>query len=443
MKKYEMIAGHIKRVISETKLRPHDKLPSLREVADLFDSSLGTVVTAYKALERENIIYSAPKSGYFVLDTDAAHRNIKRCIDFYSGAPDIRCIPYQDFQQCVYRAVNTYQETLFSYSDTQGMPALLEILKKHLSDYQVHTKLENIIVVSGSQQALDILCRMDFPNGKKKILVEQPTYYGMLKSLELCQVPCRGIWRDFDGLNMNQLEDIFKNDDIKFFYTISRYHNPTGQSYTQKEMKTLVRLAEKYNVYLVEDDIAGDFETNPKRDPLYFYDTCERVVYIRSFSKMMMPGLRIAAVVLPPLAIEAFLEYKKWTDTYSSILSQGTLAIYLNSGLFQKNRIAMRNVYVKRMSKLKEMANQLAAPDIEWSIPDSSFFACLKLKKGVPFAKLEPDLARNGIRLMDTSLFFLSEFANDKYYRISVSKTNEAEIEEGITKLMEIFKRQR
>src|SRR5699024_7467132 len=173
-------------------------------------------------------------------------------------------------RQCINKANNLYYKELFSYSNAQGMPELLSALQKHLADYQVHTKEENIVVVSGSQQVLDILVRMPFPNGKQTILVEQPTYYGMLKNLELSPSPRIGIMRGPNGLNFDELERFFHYDNIKFFYTVPRYHNPTGQSYNKKERETLVSLADKYNVYIVEDDIAADFETDSKRDPLFY-----------------------------------------------------------------------------------------------------------------------------------------------------------------------------
>ena len=440
MYKHEIIAEQIRENIQSKTLLPNQKLPSLREIATTFSTSIGTVVEAYNTLERENFIYSIPKKGYFVLGRSVPSTEQKLLIDFYSGAPDIRYIPYQDFRQCINKANNLYYKELFSYSNAQGMPELLSALQKHLADYQVHTKEENIVVVSGSQQVLDILVRMPFPNGKQTILVEQPTYYGMLKNLELSPSPRIGIMRGPNGLNFDELERFFRYDNIKFFYTVPRYHNPTGQSYNKKERETLVALADKYNVYIVEDDIAADFETDSKRDPLFYSDIYDKVIYIKSFSKILMPGLRLAAVVLPTLLMNNFLNYKQWTDTYSAILSQGALTLFLGSGMYQKNRREIQKIYMQRMKKLKEVATSLDTNgEIEWDIPDSGFFACMRLQKGIAFERVQPEFYKNNIRMMDTRNFFLDEFKNDCYYRLSLGHTNEEEIEYGATKLTEIF----
>lgn len=440
MYKYEMIAEQLKQNIQSKTLMPNQQLPSLREMAAAYAASVGTVQEAYNYLERENFIYSIPKKGFFVLGATISGSGKNMLVDFYSGAPDIRYIPYQDFRKCINKATNLYYKQLFAYSNTEGMPELRSALQKHLTDYQVHTNEDNVVVVSGSQQVLDILCRMPFPNGKQTVLAEQPAYYGLIKNLEMSQTPRVGIMRGPEGINFDELERFFRYDNIKFFYTVSRYHNPTGQSYTKKEREELVRLADKYNVYIVEDDIAADFETDTKRDPVFFSDIHDKVIYIKSFSKILMPGLRLAAVVLPPLLKNTFLDFKQWTDTYSAILSQGALTIFLESGMYQKNGKEIRKIYMQRMKKLKETADAIDTDgQIEWDIPDSGFFACLRLKKGVAFERVQPDFYKNNIRMMNTRGFFLEEFKNNNYYRISLGHTNEEEIEYGVRRLADIL----
>ena len=440
MMKHENISAHIRENIQSGTLSTNDKLPSLREIAEAFGVSIGTVQAAYSALERENFIYSVPKKGYFVLGSSDAPEHQHQLIDFFSGSLDSRYMPIQDIQQCMHKAVNLYHSSMYNYSNPQGMEPLLQVMQAHLAEYQVHTKPDNIVIVSGSQQALDILCRMPFPNGKERVLVEQPAYYGFIKNLEINQTPRMGIARELNGLDLNELERMFRYDNIKFFYTVPRYHNPTGQSYSKKEMETIVELAEKYNVYIVEDDIAADFESSTRRDPMHFYDIYNKVIYIKSFSKILMPGLRIAVVVLPPLLINSFVSFHQWTDTYCPTLSQGAISIYLSSGMFQQHRQSIRDIYMRRMAKLRAVAEELQDDGIQWSIPDSGFFACLKLRDGVPFEQIQPILYKNNIRMMDTRLFFLDEFKNNNYYRVSVSKTNESEIETGIRKLVKILR---
>ena len=142
-----------------------------------------------------------------------------------------------------------------------------------------------------SQQAINILSRLPFPNGRSNIIVEQPTYQGMLQCLRQNGITAIGVSRGFNGLDFNALERSFKNDLVRFFYTIPRFSNPLGLSYSQDEKTKILSLAEKYNVYIVEDDYIGDLESNQKCTPIFALDMSERVIYIKTFSKVLLPGV--------------------------------------------------------------------------------------------------------------------------------------------------------
>ncbi len=117
-----------------------------------------------------------------------------------------------------------------------------------------------------------------------------------------------------------------------------RFHNPLGSSLTEWQKRELVRLAEAYDVYLVEDDFLGDLEDNQKADPLYAYDLSFRVIYLKSFSKMIFPGLRVGAAVLPDSLAPVFHTYKKLSDIDCSMISQAALEVYIKSGMFKRHK---------------------------------------------------------------------------------------------------------
>ncbi|KZL91288.1 PLP-dependent aminotransferase family protein [Clostridium magnum] len=434
MLKYQLIIQYIKNEISNGNLAANKKLPSLRIISELFNCSVGTVLKAYNELEKEHIIYSLSTSGYYVLESDFSNTTFceDTLIDFSSAAPDVNTLPYKKFQHCLNNAIELYKENLFTYCDPRGLDSLIQVLARHLNEYQIFTNPDNIVVTTGSQQALSILSTMPFPNGNSKVLVEQPTYYGIIKSLELNSVSTLGIERNFNGINLHELEKLFKYGNIKFFYTIPRFHNPTGNSYTRQEKEAIVKLAEKYNVYIVEDDIMADLELDKKSDPMFSYDTASRVIYLKSYSKILVPGLRIAAVILPKLLINTFLEYKKWIDMSSPILSQGALEIYLKSGMLEKHRKKISKLYSDRMICLKNTVSSLKHPKIRWNIPKSGYFACIYVDNKLRYDKIMSALSNKNIKLLDTSTCFLREYRTNNYFRISISKTNEEKIKKGI-----------
>jgi DNA-binding transcriptional MocR family regulator len=441
--KYQLIVQYIKNEILNGNLTAKKKLPSLRSISQLFECSIGTVLKAYNELEKEHIIYSLSKSGYYVLESDFSSDNSfeNPLIDFSSGAPDVDTLPYKNFQHCLNNAIELYKETLFTYCDPRGLNSLIQVLADHLKEYQIFTKPDNIVITTGSQQALNILATMPFPNGKSNVLVEQPTYYGIIKSLELNNISALGIERGLSGINLHELEKLFKYGNVKFFYTIPRFHNPTGNSYTREEKEAIVKMAEKYNVYIVEDDIMADLEIDKKSDPMFAYDTSSKVIYLKSYSKILVPGLRIAAVVLPKLLMNTFLEYKKWVDMNSPILSQGALEIYLKSGMFNKHRKKISKLYSDRMSCLKDTISLFQHPKIKWNVPKSGYFACIYVDNELRYEKIINTLSNKNIQLLDTSTCFLREYKTNNYFRISISKVNEDKIKVGIPIVLDTIRK--
>ncbi|MCB2292699.1 PLP-dependent aminotransferase family protein [Clostridium algoriphilum] len=433
MLKYEEIIEYIKNNIKSEELNHSNRLPSIRSIQKLFQFSTGTVLKAYEKLEQEHIIYSVPKSGYYVVDNFHNQNSSKNpIIDFSAVNINVEAFPYKNFQHCLNKSIDLYKEKLFTFSDPRGLNSLISVLSKHIQNYQIFTNQNNIVITSSSQQALNILSIMPFPNGKSNILVEQPTYYGMIKSLELNNIPTLGINRDFNGINLDELERLFKYGNIKFFYSIPRFHNPTGTSYNRHEKQEIIKLAEKYDVYIVEDDVAADLDMNKKNDPMFSYDTSSRVIYLKSYSKILMPGLRVSLLILPDLLIDKFLQYKKWTDMTSPILSQGALEIYIKNGMFDTHTKQLVSLYKSRINCLKNTLLECTHPNIQYNIPESGYFGCIYVNGSLNYDKIVASLHSNNIKIFNTSECFLKEYKCNNYFRITISNVNEKQITKNV-----------
>ncbi|KIE47747.1 aminotransferase class I and II family protein [Clostridium argentinense CDC 2741] len=321
------------------------------------------------------------------------------------------------------------------------MNSLINVLSKHIQNYQIFAKPDNILITSSSQQALNILSIMPFPNGKSNILIEQPTYHGMIKSLELNNIPVLGINRDFNGLDLYELEKLFKYGNIKFFYSIPRFHNPTGTSYSKLEKQEIVKLANKYDVYIVEDDIAADLDMNKKNDPMFSYDISSKVIYLKSYSKILMPGLRVAALILPDLLINSFLEHKKWTDINSPILSQGALEIYIKNGMFDTYMKQLVNLYAERMGSLKNTLLKYKHPRIKYNIPESGYFGCIYADGSLKHDKTLNSLHHKNIKIFNPAECFLKEYRCNNYFRITISKVNSKQIMKNTPIILDTIKK--
>jgi DNA-binding transcriptional MocR family regulator len=432
--KYIGILQWVKRQIEEGEFKTGAKLPSIRAFAAQFQCSKNTVVKALEELEKQHLVYAKPKSGYYVVDMYQTVAPNEDEVDFLSAGPDQRILPYEDFQHCMNQAIDHYKAQLFTYSDQQGLFSLRKELAKYLQQLQVFTNPNRLVITSGSQQALNILSAMPFPNGKSHVLIEQPTYFGMIDSLQLNEVPTLGIELTMEGIDLERLEHLFRNHDIKFFYIIPRCHNPLGHHYTNEEKKKIVALAEKYDVYIVEDDFLAELDEDTKADPLFAYEPNGRVIYVKSFSKVFLPGLRIATVVLPETMIPTFLHNKFSADFNTSPLSQGALEIYLKNGMFQYHLENVQKLYRKKMNLLIEACSLYLPEDVQFTKPKSGFYLTIFLPPQVKVEQLIDRLHEKRIYVDNASRMYLAEHKQNAI-RLSISQVDETKIHHAMQQL--------
>ncbi|MBB5178811.1 MULTISPECIES: PLP-dependent aminotransferase family protein [Planococcus] len=433
--KYSQIMNEIKEEITNGTLRAGTKIPSIRYLSEKYACSKNTIIKAYNELEKQHYIYSIPKSGFFVVNDVTPSQDIPTTqrVDFHSAGPDKEAMPYEDFQHCVNQAIDLYKGELFSYSHQQGFLSLRKQLVKHLQDRQVFTTPERLFVLSGSQQAIHLLVPLPFPNGKSNILIEQPTYFGIVESIRLHNVKAFGIELTMKGINLERLEYIFRHNDIKFFYVVPRFQNPLGHSYSNEEKRKIVELAIKYDVYIVEDDILGDLDTNFKSDPIFTYEPTGRVIYIKSFSKIMLPGLRIGVTVLPELLINNFLRHKFSSDLFSATISQGALELYLKNGMFNGHIERIRKLYSTKMEKVQLACELYLSPQsYNYTKPDTGFYLCIYLPKEVQANRLVVALQQENVFVDDATRMYLPEFQKENLIRLCISQVDEAQIVFGI-----------
>lgn len=432
MKKYELVIEHIEKLVKINQLQQGKRLPSIREMANSFKCNKSTVIRAYKELEMNHKIYSIPKSGYYLVGKNQSDESKYQYINFSQVMPDPKLLPYREFTHCINRAVELYKGNLFSYSDTQGLESLRKVLVDHFIEHQIFTTKERIFITTGSQQALSILSKMPFPNGKRNILVEQPTYSLIHDLVKINGDRLVGIDRDYKGIDFNELERIFMKEDIKFFYTIPRFHNPLGTNYSEKDKKKILELAEKYDVYIVEDDYLGDIDINKKNLPIFYYDIFDKTIYVKSFSKAFMPGIRIGALVLHNKLKDEFLRHKRYYDLSTSVLSQGALEIFINSGMYNNHARKVRLEYKKKMNCLKESLRNVDTSELEFFVPETGFFLWIRLPERININMLVKRLEEKNIYIEPAKKFFIDNHCSENSLRLCISKLTFKEIKIGI-----------
>ena len=353
--KYQAVVSFLKKGIESGKFPTGSRLPSIRQLSLDFHCSKDTVQRALLELRHEQYLYAKPQSGYYVLE-QRQHQDLEiEVTDEHASA-------YDDFRLCVNETLIGRENYLFNYYDNQeGLEELRQSVHQLLFNQALYCKPDQLVLTSGTQQALFILSQIDFPSKGEEILVEQPTYHRMNRLLVAQGLAYQTIERRIDGIDLDELEEQFKSGKIKFFYNIPRYHYPLGHSYSDQEKRVILDLANQYGVYIVEDDYLGDLD--PKKSQTFHYlDTEDRVIYIKSFSTSLFPALRITALILPNALKETFVSYKNILDYDSNLIMQKALSLYIDSQLFEKNRLARLTLQENYQTRIKEVLKKNTCP---------------------------------------------------------------------------------
>ncbi len=352
MFKYQEVSLQIRQQIEEGIYKKGDRLPSIREMIQQYDCNKDTILKALHLLKEESLIYPVEKSGYYVLKNRVPVRNVTKI-----GLPNPMQFPIEDFRKCLNESVMaSYEGASNQRESVRGDRELIEAMVPLLESYGVYAKEDQLSITTGTQQALYILLQLIRTGG---LLLEQPTYSRMNQLVKELGLPYQIIEREQtqDTISLEALEDIFQSGTIRYFYTISRFHNPLGMSYPDSVKKKIVQLAEKYQVYIIEDDYMADYERGTAT-PLHYFDTNERVIYVKSFSSILFSAFKMGIVVLPNALIKEFEKRKQLLDFDSNLLMQKTLALFIQNGLFEKHRQKMVAHYHEKSQQFRQLLEQ-------------------------------------------------------------------------------------
>ncbi len=303
--------------------------------------------------------------------------------------------------------VNAYQ-----YSITEGETDLRVGISEMLVERGITASPDEVLVTSGSQQALDLVAR-SFLNKGDIILVERPTYLAALQVFSLCEAHVMDAEGDENGIDPDAVEAIVKSNKIKALYIVPNFANPTGSTLALARRQRLIELAVQYNFIIIEDDPYGQIRFDQNHLPSLYelsfgIDKAEGyVVYMSSFSKILVPGLRIGFIAACSKIRERLVIAKQALDLHTPVLCQRIVSAYLNSGRL-KNRIPLlRSEYEKRCDSLINALNQYVGDKIIFKKPAGGMFLWGKLKAGINAQQLLPFAVEQQVVFVPGAAFYV------------------------------------
>ena len=394
---YQALYAHMRVAILSGELQGGMKLPSTRALAEELNISRNTVLNTYRQLLAEGYLESREGSGTFVahvlpellltapypdpfqtiqpsrpesrqpLFSERARAQItayqppsadKLPRPFLAEAPALDAFPYQLWSRLVVRQARRMPIPTFMYQDSAGYRPLREAIAAHVAvSRQVHCTPEQILIVPGSQGALDLTARM-LINPGDPAWIEDPGYSGARGAFLGAGARVIPVPVDQEGLIVQV--GIERAPEARLVYLTPSHQFPLGVTMSLARRLELLDWAKHANAYIIEDDYDSEFRFAERPlAALQGLDEADRVIYVGTFSKVLFPSMRIGYMILPPPLVDSFLKVRRLVDIHSPIFEQAVLAAFMTEGHFTRHLRRMRSLYAERRRALLEATSAL------------------------------------------------------------------------------------
>lgn len=437
---YIQVYKNIKKAIENSELLEGEKLPSIRSLANKLDVNNITIVNGYKLLEEEGYVYSLKGSGTYVrpsresIELDLmANGNLnllaggtldlkKDRLDLASVEPSPDLFPVDLFKETMNEVLERDRGLAFTYPEIGGYKPLKSSISDFLENSYSISIDENLIqIISGGQQGIDTIAKSILSFGDT-VIVENPTYLGALAAFKSRGVKVIGVEMEEDGINTDLLTSYIVKYNPKALYLMPSYQNPTSYSYSEEKKMKILSLSLEHDFYIIEDDFLMDMSFDEEKRPLKYYDKDnETVIYIKSFSKSFMPGLRIGFMTMPQDLITNIIRAKHSTDISSSGFLQRSFDLYLRKGYWKSYIQEIRAIYRENYQSLVRGLKRLKRYSISYSEPNGGLSLWLRLPENIRSLDLVKKCEQNGLSIMAGDIFFVDNSIYSNYVRLSFS----------------------
>ncbi len=468
---YRQIVAQVIARIEDGSLPVGTLLPPERKLAARLNINRTTVVTAYRDLVATGMVEARVGRGTWVSDAvmdganppqplawqtlfsatterlrDPALRDMLGAmrqpgtIAFGTGAPAPEFFPVDRFRRAMDEALASSGPELFVYGPVQGSLPLREALVAWMARGGIRTSAEQVVVLNGSQQGLDLVARVLLEPGDA-VVVESPTYLGAIQVFRGAGARLLPVALDRDGMRLDLLEQVLARHRPKFIYTLPTFQNPTGATMPLARRHALLALAARYGVPIVEDDTYGEMAYGDDPPPrLAALDRRGLVIYLSTMSKIFLPGLRLGWLAAPPPVAEAVTLARQSVDVHPNSAMQQILQIFLSRGWLSEHVADLRPAYRERRDAMLAALDRMAPVGMTWSEPAGGYFIWCHLPGGMRARALAAEAAREGVSFVTGEPFSPNGGGRDAI-RLNFTGVTPEEIAEGIRRLTVAIRR--
>ena len=368
-------------------------------------------------------------------------------ISFAGGLPAPDVFPVVRFREACQKVLEQSSSLALQYGASEGYEPLREMVARHIARYGIKAKPGNVLITSGSQQALDLIGKL-LINPGDRVLVEAPTYLGALQAFDVYGAECVSVPSDEDGMRTELLEEPMRSGP-KFMYVLPNFQNPGGTTLSEGRRHELVLLADRYGIPIIEDDPYGQLRyegehltplvvldrENLRRDSGY---SLGNVVYLSTFSKTLAPGLRLGWIVAPAEVISKIVQLKQGADLHTSTFTQIVAYEVARDGFLDEHVKLIRKVYGERRDVMLAALRQYFPAEVTWTHPKGGLFLWVTLPAGMDCQKLFHAALEEKVAFVPGGPFYARNGYTEegcRHFRLNFSYGQPDQIREGIRRL--------
>lgn len=368
-------------------------------------------------------------------------------ISFAGGLPAPELFPVEHIRQATDTVLAERGSEVLQYSTTEGMPELRALIANRLSSgaFQIHS--DNIIITSGSQQAVDILARIFLDEGDS-VIVENPTYVGMLTSWKPFHLHFSAVPTDNEGMCVEELAPLLAHKH-KLMYAIPTFQNPMGTSLSKERRAKLAEVLIEHHLPFVEDDPYGELRYSGDPVPTVLQmEAAQRgsttldgnVIYCGTFSKILTPGLRIGWVAAALPVIDKLVQVKQATDLHTSTLNQFISYEVAQDAAFLEQHITMlRDVYRQRRDLMLQAMDEHFPQEVTWTRPEGGLFLMVTMPLQLDATDILKQAVEHDVAFVPGGDFYIGDMGHNTF-RLNFSNARPERIAEGIKRLGTVLK---
>ena len=360
-------------------------------------------------------------------------------ISFGGGMPAPELFPVREIEEACGYLLREVPKQALQYSTTEGYAPLREYLATSMAKYGIPHSPENILITTGSQQALDLIGKIFIDPGSY-IVTGNPTYLGAIQAWRAYEAEFATIPLDDNGMQVELLEDVVKKTPVRFIYVLPNFHNPAGTTLPEDRRHLLVEIARKYDLLIVEDDPYGALRyTGEDIIPIAALAP-ERTIYLATFSKTLTPGLRIGWTVAPAEITQRLVQAKQGADLHSSTFDQMIANDVAQRGILKAHVRKLRRVYKERRDVMLDALAEFWPEGASWTQPKGGLFLWARTPESIDTLKIFARALEKKVAYVPGVNFYPHEDGGHNAMRLNFSSAQPEQIVEGIRRLGVVLK---